>query len=96
LNFRKTITNQHLDLLLILIKRNLKRIERFSLWKSSCLNKAITAKILLNLLGVKCVLYFNILKSSDRLETAHASLLVEDCYDFLETKLNWSHKIFLI
>lgn len=60
--------NQNINI----IKKSLKRITAIAPWKMTCLNKAITFKILSNGLNIHCSLSFDAIKSKNGDLIAHS------------------------
>lgn len=58
-----------------ILKRSLKRIEKLSPWKLTCLNKGITFKILSNSINLDCSLSVNAIKLDNGNLIAHSYII---------------------
>ncbi len=75
------VRRNHINLLI----NCLGRINRFSFWECNCLNQVLTLRMLCNLSGLNsnvCIM----LRKSDIQIVAHATLIIENSYYFLDLK----------
>ncbi|GAB3650541.1 hypothetical protein GCM10028791_17960 [Echinicola sediminis] len=63
------------------IKNIMLQFEKYPLWKAECYNLALTAKMLLKIVGVKSTIYIGVKKLSKDEFTGHAWLMIGD--DFI-------------
>ncbi len=71
---------------ILLVRKTIRRIERFSLFKFSCLVKSITFKMLLNYIGIDSTIALGIDNSHPHLLRAHAFVKVDDEVIYLKRK----------
>lgn len=70
-----------------------KRIERFSLWKTNCINKVFTMKLLCNKVGIKSKVVLSVFNILNEDRSAHAVLLIDNSIEFLALPNSSKHTI---
>lgn len=78
-----------------ILLKTIKRIEKFSIWKSNCLNKVFTLKLLCNRTGIKSNVILSISNILQLEKSAHAILLIDNSINYLANNKSPMHSIYL-
>jgi hypothetical protein len=60
------------------VLKNVKRVSKYSFWRTNCFEEALTTKLLLKKLDIESTIYFGVLKNEQQKLKAHAWLKIGD------------------
>ena len=73
----KTISSNNNEEKVLIIIKNVKRISKYSFWRTKCFEEAFTTKLLLKKQNINSTIYFGVKKNNNNLD-AHSWLKIGD------------------